>query len=63
MKIAPDKNKWNRIIMDADTVIVEFWKNVKSGILCYVFTFVLDEHGFTQQRQIPSVKYIIPVIF
>ena len=57
MKIAPDKNKWNRIIMDADTVIVEFWKNVKSGILCYVFMFVLDEHGF------PSVKYIIPVIF
>ena len=50
MKIAPDKNKWNRIIMDADTVIVEFWKNVKSRIFCYVFMFVLDEHG------VPSVK-------
>ena len=42
--------------MDADTVIVEFWKNVKSRIFCYVFMFVLDEHGVTQQRQIASVK-------
>ena len=59
MKIAPDKNKWNRIIMDADTVIVEFWKNVKSRIFCYVFMFVLDEHGVTLQREIA----IVPVIF
>ena len=61
MKIAPDKNKWNRIIMDADTVIVEFWKNVKSRIFCYVFMFVLDEDGATQQFVV--FKVIIPVLF
>ena len=48
--------------MDADTVVVGFWKNFKSRIFYYVFMFVLDERGVTQQRQIiHSVKGLYTV--